>query len=446
MKIKDFFQAALTVLTAVMTVSCVETNDLFSNEAFKFSVKTDGPLQTRSEAVSQTEHMDLSFDGMNITLTATASAVMDDPFSSIATKAAAVNSASDFSSFKMNIAGVAEGVDVAKGSGDIWAIQRASADVHYEWPSDASSGVRFDAVYGKGASISGNTVTYTMTDSDLLIARTFATKNAVPVTFYHPLAALRFKVKGFVDGFTVKSITLSELYTSGTFTLPSEGQLDKPVNLREVSWSGLSNAADVHPNLYNSDKDDFFIIPQSTEGVTMTITFSQPNGPDKTLEVKMPQAGLKDGSWKPGYYYTYTISGGGYVEVEAYDEMDGVSTSQQGSTKTNARMNNVGSLPVRVRAYVVANWYNDAGKVVAPYTGSNLAFATGHWTKNPSDGFYYYDSVVAADTNTSNLIDEFTPDKSSAPAGTGFGLHAEMQVIFQAIEAEKAASVWSFFN
>lgn len=445
MKITKTIKAAALAALAVMTVSCEQEISFKSKDTFQFSVKAEGPVMTKSDVSVETENVDLSFDDVKVTLTATATPMVEDSFASFNTKAVAINDANDenFTQFNMSIKGIASDVKVVKDGGN-WAIDR-SAGKSYKWPEDITSGgIQFDSYWGKGATFSGNTVSYTMTDSDLLIGRTYADKNMVPVTLYHPLAALRFKVAGFQEGFEVTNIKLSTLCTTGSFTIPEGGEVNKAMDISSFAWSNLSGAQDLNTDVYDG-ADEFFIIPQTATGVTMTITFQQEGGPEKTLEVEMPTVGLVGGSWQAGYYYTYTISGGGYVEIEASDKMDGVATSDTGETKTDVRANNTGSLETYVRAYVVTNWYNAAGKVVAPYTGE-ISYNTSAWTYNEADGFYYHNSAVPADASTDNLIHSFTPQTSAAPAKTGFELHAEMQVIFQAVEVDKAGDVWSYYN
>lgn len=444
MKITRTFKAAALAALAVMTVSCVDETDFRSSRQILIDVTDEVPSLTKSD-YSETETVDLSFDDVKLTLTATATPVSAGSSGSYETRAAAVNSADDISSFSMKISSFADVATVEKTSSNAWGLKRVG-DQHYLWPDEIpAGGLCFDSYYGSGASISGHTVSYSMTDSDLLIGRTFAAKNNVPIHLYHPLAALRFKIhSGFLEGFEVTDIKLSSLYTTGQFTLPSTGTVDQAVDLSAPAWTGLGNAQELHPDVYQSAADEFFIIPQTTEGVTMTITFKQDGGQDKILTVDMPDVGLADGKWQAGYFYTYSISGGGYVEVEAVDEMDGDESSSTGAAKTGVRMLNNGSLPVYVRAYVAANWLNNAGRVVAPYTGA-IAFDTSSWDL-ASDGFYYYDRQVLPDTATDNLIDSFTPDVTTAPTNTGFELHAEMQVIFQAVEVDKVSEVWSGFT
>lgn len=442
MKIIKLIKTASFAVLAVMAVSCVEENDLRLKKEIMVDVSTEGPMQTKSGISTETESVDLSFDDLKITLTATAAPVTDEQFGSYDTKAAAVNSSGDISSFNMKISAFSDVATVEKNANNAWALIRSEGQ-HYLWPEDIpAGGLCFDSYYGSGAAINGNTVSYTMTDSDLLIGRTFATKNNVPVHLYHPLASLRFKINhAFLEGFTVTDIKLSNIYTTGQFTLPSTGTVDQAVDLFSFNWTGLASPQTVSPDVYSSAADEFFIIPQSTSGVKMTITFHKgEDGTNKVLEIDMPDAGLADGCWQAGYFYTYTISGGGFVDIEAADKMDGVSTSTTGATKTDVKADNLGSLPVYVRAYVLTNWRNAAHKIVAQYTGA-INFNTTDW-KLGSDGFYYHKGPVAVDASSANLIDSFTPDTATAPSHTGMALHAEMQVIFQAVEVGSASQVW----
>lgn len=422
MNIFKFINTAAFAALAVMIVSCTDDVKSKTDGSFSFTVKAEGPQQTKSDMDCDSESYDISMDGVKLTLTATAAPDLNDPFNSYRTKAQAVNSPDDFDSFSMNIEGFSSPATVSKSSEGKWAIVRAG-NQHYQWPEVITgNGLKFDSVFGKGASISGNTVSYTMSDTDLLFARTYAKENDIPVHFYHPLAALRFKVGELTDGVSVESITLNYIYTEGSFSVPvstSVGAMD----LSSFSWdeASLTASKSVSADLYGDDEDELFVIPQAATGVTISIVFKQPSGKaSQTIEVAMPSVGLSDGKWQAGYYYTYTISGGGFVEAEY---------TSDGSTVS---VINSGSLEAYIRAAVVCNWEVEGSSVVVGAWNGSVSLADG-WEQG-SDGFYYYDKKVAIDAEVS-FVTKFNegdkPNSSSTP-------YLMKYITVQAVEADAA--------
>ena len=108
--------------------------------------------------------------------------------------------------------------------------------------------------------------------------------------------------------------------------------------------------------------------------------------------------------------------------------------------KSDIKALNDGKLKVYVRAAVVANWCNVAGKIVTPWTGS-LELATDSKWVLLDDGFYYYKSPLAKKELSDKLfINDIQP--VDAPDGT----HLEVKVVMQAVECDqtmqKVAAAW----
>ncbi|MGN0802932.1 MAG: hypothetical protein ACI4MF_10100, partial [Candidatus Faecivicinus sp.] len=111
-----------------------------------------------------------------------------------------------------------------------------------------------------------------------------------------------------------------------------------------------------------------------------------------------------------------------------------------GNTKSNVQIKNNSNIPVYMRVAVVANWYSEDGKVVAPWSDyEKLGVNSTNWTY--SGGYYYYNGTVAAGA-TVTLFDSYTA------TGGPEGAHLEMDIIAQVIQAEGmgATSAQDAFN
>ena len=115
------------------------------------------------------------------------------------------------------------------------------------------------------------------------------------------------------------------------------------------------------------------------------------------------------------------------VSVTVTDE---IVTNEDGSTtKKNVVITNTSNIKAYIRAEVIANWCNDKGRVVMPLTSLSLTLGEG-WLAD-GDYYYYKDPVAAGQPVPKALFESYkTPD---APYT---GLHLEMDIIVQAIQAE----------
>lgn len=95
-----------------------------------------------------------------------------------------------------------------------------------------------------------------------------------------------------------------------------------------------------------------------------------------------------------------------------------------GTTLTTSNMSNYEVIPYVIK---LANWYKD-GKVVAPWSDYDGLFINSNWQRG-SDGYYYYNGTVAANT-TVTLFTAYTA--TDGPDGA----HLEMDIISQVIQAE----------
>lgn len=112
-----------------------------------------------------------------------------------------------------------------------------------------------------------------------------------------------------------------------------------------------------------------------------------------------------------------------------------------GSAKKDVYVQNDSNIDVYVRVALVPTWQDTDGNVL-PETASadNLSFHLGSGWFQGSDGFYYYQSKVAPNSQTGNLADVITP--TGGPSGAEMNLQVLSEVI-QAEPADAVQNAWS---
>lgn len=105
----------------------------------------------------------------------------------------------------------------------------------------------------------------------------------------------------------------------------------------------------------------------------------------------------------------------------------------ENNVKSDVQIKNNSSIDVYLRVAVVGYWKDDSGNIVAPWNDyANLPINGSKWTTG-SDGFYYYQGTVLANTS----VALFTEGGSyTAPDAPIEGAHLEMQILAQGIQAE----------
>lgn len=200
------------------------------------------------------------------------------------------------------------------GSGDY-----ALASTYY-WPG-ASYKMKFFAYAPKdngqyvlsgsthpGSPTIGVTIPSDVNDQeDLLVAQTAElagnTNTAVALTFNHALTAVRFVCGNDMQDGTVKSVSLKNVYSKGTY------------NMGTQTWSDVNTPADFSQTLDKSttgtpnealttDAQTFMMIPQTLpDGAQIEVVFTDYAGTDHTLT-----ADIKGTEWPIGKTVTYKIS------------------------------------------------------------------------------------------------------------------------------------------
>ena len=122
--------------------------------------------------------------------------------------------------------------------------------------------------------------------------------------------------------------------------------------------------------------------------------------------------------------------------VEESDFVDGTST-----IKNNVTIRNTGNTSAYIRAAVVANWCDASSKILAPQpvTLERPILGDG-WSRNTTDGYYYYSSSVPAGGSTGALITGSGYTPRDRPAGVPADAHLEMTIVCQAVQAEGLGS------
>lgn len=114
-------------------------------------------------------------------------------------------------------------------------------------------------------------------------------------------------------------------------------------------------------------------------------------------------------------------------------------TSNDGKTFTVAPDDDTNT-PVKLRAAIVANWVLKENKDTAYWQAPTIVSVTGsNWSKNETDGFYYYKPVV----NVGAEVASFTVETSGNAPSDAYEL--QIQVLGEAIQAkpDEAPAVWT---
>ena len=446
-RIKILVTAVTVGILAASCVNGIEENN--SGKDIRVTVSANHGLSMKSAQSSWSiaEDSELNVADMKLTFSAEAALNEVNPFAP-QTKGTVITSdniSETLSSFKMYIpeADKLQNVVVSTDGDNNWTVE-PQAGVKAEWPEakpgefidffaytdatlDISDKQNFKLVYSGASTVASEM-------KDLLYTEVKAKENPVKINFYHALASVRFVVGNLKSEYTVKSLSIKNVYNSGKATY--NGGIDFGWDVQGQTRTTLSQefSGSNHTKLEYFDSEaasTFFVVPQSVEGLSFEVVITDNIGNEYPVEVGVPAL---EGGWKSGYYYTYSISGGdGNVSIDINETFDK-------KVKSDITAFNDGKLKVYVRAAVVANWCNVAGKIVTPWNGS-LELATDSKWVLLDDGFYYYKSPLAKNELSDKL---FTNDIK--PVGAPDGTHLEVKVVMQAVECDqtmqKVASAW----
>ncbi len=305
-------------------------------------------------------------------------------------------------------------------TGDPWPDKTTPVDFYFRMPVEDTNREKLVSA-SKKTSFSYVSPLKGSEQLDILFAHTSISKEkhneflpyGAPVTMYHALSGVKFRVGNDNTGATKTIITkveLSGLYASGdceitfgngnptidwknlgtnnvTFeqgfenptydkdkgknnsdgTVSTTGDTDHKWNSDLTGTTWTSAAADNNLN----DKDGsltFWFIPQAmNDKVKLKVTFciktpdtaGDNGGGVITHEIELGK-GLSGVKWEAGQLRTYTLVPK-EVDVEIYDTMDG-------NTKSKLRVTNTGNVHEYVRMTFLGNWYDKDGNIVVGYT------------------------------------------------------------------------------
>lgn len=328
--------------------------------------------------------------------------------------------------------------------------RNSSISFHYESPSKA--------VDQKDILFSTTDISYDSKESD-----------SNHVILFHALSGVKFKITDdcLSEGFVITKVEFANVVNKGNCSVTTK-TYDASTNSSDVvSWnlgSTPSRAAFSHEfpsgvvsvekgdgskfadsfygttsknNLNASDfSQTFWFIPQSLDGITVTIYFKKNGGTEQSSKVTFG-AGK---AWNAGELHTYALAvKGAGVSIE--DTVDGL-------TKKNLKITNTGNMPEYFRVAVIANWIDSEGNVIAPQT-VNLGTLGANWTLNAKDGYYYYTNPVDPDMQPGQTKEDDEADllfsSYTAPAKPEGADHLQMDLAVQAIDtkAKTYKEVWA---
>ncbi len=108
-------------------------------------------------------------------------------------------------------------------------------------------------------------------------------------------------------------------------------------------------------------------------------------------------------------------------------------------TKSDVKVRNTGNTDAFIRAAIVVNWADSNGNVypAVPTQGTDYSISIGNgWTKQGD--YYYYNSSVAENNSTGNLIDTCAPTSTTCPGGDQYKL--QVTILADAIQSSPATA------
>lgn len=275
------------------------------------------------------------------------------------------------------------------------------------------------------------------------------------INFSHALVGVKF-IRGNIVNCTVTGISLENFYSEGDATAKVKGD-----NSLEFSWSGQTTKTTfkqtfntvVDDDIPHQDKEQkivtggsldptptedytFMVIPQKiAEDAKILISLAERIHPIECVVVNQ-DPNLQDWSGYAGKMITISVSSNFDGELVDIEMQEDVSVPLE---KKDVKVDNLGSLPVYVRAALVANWVKADGTVIYPYQvlAENLGgLDTGKWTYNGGFFYYKYQLPVGDETTFFTRFKSPVPGDPDYPSGVPDVDHLEMTVMFQAVDAK----------
>ena len=193
-------------------------------------------------------------------------------------------------------------------SNNIWKTTK-----DYYWSGNSSKAINFYAYYPTSISSSishtagsAPTLSYTVPDNvtnqpDIIVASkedvAGNTTTSTSLTFKHIFAAVQFSVgSSSLGSGTISSISIGDVYNSGTYTFGSGwtlGTSTKTFTISQPKTISGTSGEDIYSGTYT-----LMMIPQTVSNATITVTYSNNGILTKAIS----------GTWKAGERYNYGLS------------------------------------------------------------------------------------------------------------------------------------------
>lgn len=273
----------------------------------------------------------------------------------------------------------------------------------------------------------------------------------VELLFHHALSAIVFKVGTMPEDVTLQSITIENVYSSGSCNMTSgkksgdseEGDYENVVFTWELSGEQTWTYTQTLKG-QKAEKDDLF--GKSEEFTFLLLPQQMANNTQFKLEFKIGEEAytlthaFKDvvDAWWADTKYIFVIGLNGEVDVDVDDKV-------VDAVKQDLQIRNTGIATGYIRAAIVGYWVDkDTGDIVAAWDEENDGnFEWGddwetYWEKG-TDGFYYHKAPVEHNGLTSPLFETYTlkEDLSGHDNQT-----LKLSIVAQIVIADKVKEAW----
>jgi len=265
----------------------------------------------------------------------------------------------------------------------------------------------------------------------------------VGLIFHHALSALIFKTGNMPANTYLRSITISDVYSSGNCSMVASGEKDIVFSWdytgkeQNATYTEEINENAVAGEQMGDAESTFMMLPQTMSDQTeLSLSFSI-EGREYTMVKKFKEI---IPAWEADKKYVFTIGLPDEIDVEVEDKVEGV-------VKSDVKIQNKGILGGYVRASIIGYWVDNNGNITAPWKEEDGEFDWGenwgtHWKKG-DDGFYYHLAAVAGKGETHPLFESYTL-KTSTAIGTPYAFHKLELVIAAQIIPEDKKNEWQW--
>ncbi len=307
-------------------------------------------------------------------------------------------------------------------------------------------------------------------------------ETSVPLTFHHPLAAIRIKVGTVPENIIVRDTYLKKLCQKGDCSFVASGSDDitftwtnqnTVVDYIQSNWKvvnkNTTGGTDIHRDGSVFDDCTFFVVPQTlkddaqlgfdyhvAEKRDKTNTSDAATIPTTTVTEATRQTIFKAFNafgvteLKADTRYTFTLSLAGSMGISVTDNLD-----TGNKIKSNVVIQNTGTSTGYVRAAIVGWWKNTAGNIVAPWSdlpGETCTYGEyqlprewpSNWQKG-TDGFFYHRYTVLPKEKLEGnkaLFTTYTLTGSAPVTGAVLEIDIVAQII--RIDADLTTYGWIF--